>query len=284
MSRAQVLLLLGLLALSILTPALAEKTKKKKTSLTASKLSKYVQCEVCQALGTNLYEQGMNLIKDKGGRKKAGEEPVLELLEDICSEGTPQGEWINTLDIVGTKGALKLELQDGFRECKDNECKTIVKVCEDVKTEAGESDIAEKLYRGHYTSSAETFADALCTKMTETCKGTTPELKNARIDDPFTALDKQEWDALKLQKSMGSMGIKGQMYNRDSMKDMLQDQVDDAKESMFEEMKKQKEEQQKEDAGFMWYTHQELQSWARNGTCSQTTGVQSRSFQTYSAT
>ena len=42
----------------------------------------------------------------------------------------------------------------------------VARVCDDVRTAAGESDIAERIYRGHYTSSRADFAASLCGKMT----------------------------------------------------------------------------------------------------------------------
>lgn len=81
--------------------------------------------------------------------------------------GGKEGEWINQLDVVGEKGKLKLEKrEDGFQDCNTQECLSIARACDDVRTEAGESDIAEKIYQGHYTSSPDEFATALCNKMT----------------------------------------------------------------------------------------------------------------------
>lgn len=39
------------------------------------------------AMGRTLLEQANDIKKEKGGRKKMGEEPILELLESICEPG-----------------------------------------------------------------------------------------------------------------------------------------------------------------------------------------------------
>lgn len=162
-------------------------------ALASGKLAKYVKCDGCKAFATNLYHQAQDLLtehKGKGGRKKMGEEPVLELLEAICNEGEKQGEWLNALDVVGTEGKLSLKEQrdeEGatlFQQCSAVECQAVVKVCDLVRTEAGESDIAEMIYRGHYMSTAAAFAERICTKMTESCNEDVT-LMDPRIDEPF---------------------------------------------------------------------------------------------------
>ena len=51
------------------------------------------------------------MLAEHKGRKKMGEEPVLELLESVCNQGEKGGEWINTLDVVGTSGKLEIQPQ-----------------------------------------------------------------------------------------------------------------------------------------------------------------------------
>jgi hypothetical protein len=176
-------------------------------------------------MGENLYELATKLVKDKGSRKKLGEEPMLELLEEVCDADSDNGEWINKIDIVGSRGVLKLKRKSQPGKC-GKECKAVTKVCEDTRTQAGESDIAEKLFRGHYTSSGKEFANALCNKMTDSCKKPSKELKKKRVDEPFTAIDLKEWEAKKLQKKMKSLGMGGQLYDRESIKQMAAEHGD----------------------------------------------------------
>ena len=214
-------------------------------------MRRYIKCDSCMAMGENLYALATKVIAEKGGRKKTGEEPILEILEGVCDAGSVNGEWINKLDVVGDVGKLRIQEKQDFGKC-GTECKAVTKVCEDVRLKAGESDIAEKLYRGHYTASASEFASALCNKMTDTCKRPVPELKTKRVDEKFRAIDSkvhhtppspsptfpasharrrhgvrpsprgaQEWEALKIQRSMKDMGMGGKLYDRASMKDML---------------------------------------------------------------
>jgi hypothetical protein len=140
------------------------------------------------SFGENVYEQASKIIKEKGGRKKMGEEPILELLEGVCDPDSKEGEWLNMLDIVGTKGTLVVNKKSQPGKC-GKECKAIVKVCEDIRLEVGESDIAEKLFRGHFASSSKDFATALCNKLTDSCKKPTKLLKTYRVDEKFEAID-----------------------------------------------------------------------------------------------
>ena len=189
--------------------------------LGASKLTKYIKCEGCRKFATELYGQAQALLSEHKGRKKMGEEPVLEMLEAMCNEGDKGGEWLNGIDVVGTKGELQLQTKDGFQDCSSDECKAVVRVCDSVKTEAGESDLAEMIYRGHYMTDADAFAQRICTKMTESCGEAPVVLKDARIDEPFAAMDSKKWEAKKMQKMMKGMGMGAQMYDRESMADML---------------------------------------------------------------
>jgi hypothetical protein len=184
----------------------------------------------CTAFATNLFHQGQRLLTEHKGRKKMGEEPVLELLEAICNEGEKEGEWLNALDVVGTKGKLTVKEQHHpdtddtlFQACSGSECQALVRVCDGVRTEAGESDIAEMIYRGHYMSSAAKFAERICTKMTDACVETV-DLKDPRVDEPFNAMDSKKWEAKKMSKMMKGMGMGGQLYDRESMADMLEDE------------------------------------------------------------
>jgi len=216
------------LILLLFVDAEGKKTKKKATGvLSASKLAPYVKCGACMAMGKSLYAQANEIKKEKGGRKKMGEEPVLELLESICEAGTKEGEWINQLDVVGDKGKLSLEVREnGFQDCATQECIAIARSCDDVRTEAGESDIAEKIYQGHYTSSEDDFAKALCNKMTEMCHEV-PELSSKRIDEPFVLIESTEWETKKMTKMMKSMGMGGEVYDRNSMQDYLDEYPDE---------------------------------------------------------
>merc|ERR1712127_811348 len=127
--------------------AKAKKGKGKKVKdpvvLPAAKLAKYVRCDGCSAFATNLFHQGQRLLTEHKGRKKMGEEPVLELLEAICNQGEKEGEWLNALDVVGTKGKLSVKEQHDpstddtlFQACNGNECQALVRVCDGVRTEA----------------------------------------------------------------------------------------------------------------------------------------------------
>ena len=166
-----------------------------------------------------MYHLATKLVKDKGSRKKLGEEPILELLEEVCEPESDNGEWINKIDIVGSRGTLNLKRKAQPGKC-GKECKAVIKVCEDTRLQAGESDIAEKLFRGHYTGSGKEFATALCNKMTDSCKKPPKELKKKRIDEPFQSIDSKLWEAQKLQKKMKGMGMNGQLYDREQMKQL----------------------------------------------------------------
>ncbi|EKX37592.1 hypothetical protein GUITHDRAFT_116234 [Guillardia theta CCMP2712] len=253
--RGKHLLVLSLVALVLFFPSVNCKKKEKKAkaavSLSPAKLSKYIKCDGCKIMADNLYRHAMDLLKEKGGREKMGEEPILELLEQICDQGEAKGEWLNAYDVVGKKGKISLQKQDGFQSCGP-ECHALVSVCEQVKvrSEAGESDIAEKIYRGHHIASAEAFSEAICKKMTTSCKEPLPKLKDPRIDEPFNAIDSKKWEAMKMQKMMKGMGMKGTMYDRDSLKDMMEENGMDMpppKEADDEEEDEEEDEQPKKE-------------------------------------
>ena len=222
-----------LLVLDSANAAKEKKSKSKKSkdpvALPATKLAKYIKCEGCKAFATNLFFQAEALLKEHKGRKKMGEEPVLELLESVCNQGEKEGEWLNNMDVVGTKGKLTVEAQKGsdgaaiFQACSGAECQALARVCDAVRTEAGESDIAEMIYRGHYMSGAAAFSERLCTKMTDSCAEKV-ELKDPRIDIPFEAVDSKKWEAQKMQKLMKGMGMGAQMYDRESMAEMMENE------------------------------------------------------------
>ena len=151
---------------------------------------RYVLCESCMAMGEILQQQATQLIADKGGRQKLGEEPILDLVQEICDADTERGEWINTLDVVGTSGVLHLDRKTVPGKC-GNECKAIVKACESIRSEVGESDIAEKLFRGPYTAPGKEFASILCNQLTPSCKAPAKKLKKRRADEKFVEYEPQ---------------------------------------------------------------------------------------------
>ena len=128
------------------------------------------------------------LIADKGGQKKMGEEPIIDLVQEVCEPNTERGEWINKLDIVGTRGVLKFQRKNEPGKC-GIECKAIAQTCEDIRTEVGESEIAEKLFHGGYIAPGTEFAKKLCNELSVSCKFPPKELKKPRNDEPFEEYD-----------------------------------------------------------------------------------------------
>lgn len=143
------------------------------------------------------------------------------MLEDICDPASERGEWISKVDVVGVTGEFQLDIMDGYSECKSEECKAVVKVCEDVRSSIGESEIAEKVYRGHYMNSPEIFAKAFCNKMSEYCPG--KPYKGKRVDQKFETVDESAYKAKKMQKTLKDMGMGGQMYDRASLQEEFGD-------------------------------------------------------------
>ena len=140
------------------------------------------------AMGESLQIQTSKLIAEKGGHKKLGEEPILDLVQEICEPNTERGEWINSYDIVGATGVLRFERKTSPGKC-GTECKAIAQICEDIRTEVGESEIAESLFRGGYTSPGTEFAGILCKKLTGACKSAPKPLKKPRQDEAFEEFD-----------------------------------------------------------------------------------------------
>jgi hypothetical protein len=140
------------------------------------------------AMGESLQLQTSKLIAERGGNKKLGEEPILDLVQEICEPNTERGEWINSYDIVGTTGVLNFERKSSPGKC-GTECKAIAQNCEDIRTEVGESEIAEKLFRGGYSSPGHEFAGILCKTLTRVCKSASKPLKKQRLDEAFEEFD-----------------------------------------------------------------------------------------------
>eukprot|EP00281_Chroomonas_sp_CCMP1168_P006278 CAMPEP_0206269704 /NCGR_PEP_ID=MMETSP0047_2-20121206/32450_1 /ASSEMBLY_ACC=CAM_ASM_000192 /TAXON_ID=195065 /ORGANISM="Chroomonas mesostigmatica_cf, Strain CCMP1168" /LENGTH=303 /DNA_ID=CAMNT_0053698243 /DNA_START=10 /DNA_END=921 /DNA_ORIENTATION=+ len=199
--HALALVLLGLLVVTQLGCSTVEAAKKKKAAevLSANKLAKYIGCQGCMAFSSNLFYRVNKLIDGKG-RKKLGETAVLEMLEDFCEPFDDAGEWITKIDVQGTKGLLGLTSDERPSACKSQECKAVQKVCEDVRSEVGEGEIASMVYRGHYFASEEQLATGICKKMTSFCPS--KELKRTRVDEPFKAMDDHEYQAKKLMRNM----------------------------------------------------------------------------------
>jgi hypothetical protein len=142
------------------------------------------------AMGEILQQQATQLIADKGGRGKLGEEPILDLVQGICDADTERGEWINTLDIVGTSGVLQVDRKTLPGKCR-TECKAIVNACEYIRSEVGESDIAEMLFSGSYSAPGKEFASILCNESTTLCKAPAKILKKRRADEKFKEYEPQ---------------------------------------------------------------------------------------------
>eukprot|EP00960_Hanusia_phi_P031569 749355-Hanusia_phi.AAC.3 len=209
-------------------------------------------------MADNLYRHAMDLLKvrvevllpdflmtgmqEKGGRQKMGEEPILELLEQICDQvpceaiqmsrcllaagrakrrasGSTRTMWSVLVSSsscphahplqVGKKGKISLQKQDGFQSCGP-ECQALVSVCEQVKwrkqragcrrgwpTERYEEEeegrrgfddmceedttlrrqtLSRRLGAGT-DARGDWLVQAICKKMTESCKEPLPKLK-----------------------------------------------------------------------------------------------------------
>mmetsp|Transcript_1879 Transcript_1879/g.4743 ORF Transcript_1879/g.4743 Transcript_1879/m.4743 type:complete len:324 (-) Transcript_1879:125-1096(-) len=216
-------LTLALLA-TLAVPTDAKKLKKKAKSgppapLAASKLARYIECGVCEAFAENLHAQAMAVMEEKGGRKKTGEEPLLEIIEAICDAKEEKGEWLMGYDVVGEKGLLQVVKQAGFMDC-GLECQAMQIACDEVRTNVGGSDLSEKIYKGQYTNSKAEFKSALCFKLSESCVSP-KELKTPRLEVPFVPMSEQKWEGAKFQKKMKAMGMGGKMYDKDSLANMM---------------------------------------------------------------
>jgi hypothetical protein len=143
------------------------------------------------------------------------------MLEDICDPASERGEWTAKVDVVGTTGEFTFDIMDGYSACTNEECKAVVKTCEDIRSDIGEGEIAEKVYRGHYMNSPEIFAKAFCGKMSDYCPG--KKYPGKRIDEKFVSMDEAAHNARKTEKTMKDMGVGGKMMSRQSMLEEMED-------------------------------------------------------------
>lgn len=95
--------------------------------------SKLILCEVCNNMIDSLSSQISNK-RETAPYNKINEETIQDLIHNICSSGTKEGEWIRKIDIIQknskTQKGQHLELQKpgGISKCGE-ECKTIAKSC-----------------------------------------------------------------------------------------------------------------------------------------------------------
>lgn len=166
------------------------------------------------------------------------------MLDDICDPASERGEWVAKVDVVGTTGEFSLDIMDGYSACTNDECKAVVKACEDVRSNIGEGEIAEKVYRGHYMNSPEIFAKAFCGKMSDYCPG--KKYKGKRIDEKFETMAEAAHSARKTQKMMRDSGMGGRMMSRESMLEEMEDMDLEGMGIDADEFKKQQDETKKQ--------------------------------------
>jgi len=247
-----VYLLAVLLAITCIFDVVDGKAKKKKKidggKMSTRDLAKYLGCQGCLAMTTTIFHQAKKIVDEGGGRKKTGEEPILEMLEEICDPDTELGEWLTKVDVTGETGVLVLDIMNEYSECKGTECKALTKVCEDVKTQIGDAEIAEKVYRGHYMTSPEAFSQAMCGKVSKFCPS--KPLPGKRVDEPFDGTDQEAIKAKRMQKNLKAMGMGTQMYDRESMEEELHNMEEKMADMGYgDEVRGMREAMEKETAG-----------------------------------
>ncbi|KAL4859125.1 hypothetical protein ACK3TF_000897 [Chlorella vulgaris] len=179
-----------------------------------------IQCQVCQLLANNAWQQVQALKAAATPSKKAGvltETAVIECMEKLTTAWRPEGEWISKLDLVEEGDRLAVKEMGQVGKC-GVECRTIEKAAERVMGEH-DTDIAEVLFTGKMSQTQ--FSTWLCHELSGACKLEPPPLpKASRGRQPGLPFEPMRDGDQNLERVMGEMedkGMKGSLYSRDDL-------------------------------------------------------------------
>jgi hypothetical protein len=178
---------------------------------------KYLKCPVCKAAAASLVDT-VKIQRAADPQIRLGDEALIELVEKACNPHTDEGEWILSHDYLRTEDkTLQLTRHDSYGKC-NRECETIQQACEAV-VGAYDTDIADALYR---QKSVEQLTALMCTEdgLGAPCQGKQKMKKARKTDENFEPISKEDHETAKLMRSMGDMGLGGQMFTPDMLSGM----------------------------------------------------------------
>ncbi|KAJ9526955.1 hypothetical protein QJQ45_025337 [Haematococcus lacustris] len=146
-----------------------------------------------------------------GGLGQMTEAAIMDSLEKMCDPDREAGEWITHQDLQEEGKQLKL-----------------VDMGQQVLETLDLSEMSEMLWKGTKRAA---LTQAACYDSGRACRKKAPPLPAERAPGPaFKALDEEKAGHAKLMRSMKEAGLKGTMYNKDSMMDMMAGASDDGEE------------------------------------------------------
>ena len=121
------------------------------------------------------------------------------MVEGTCDPGTKYGEWIRHIDIVESKGSLKLKEYTVQGKCRE-ECKTIEKCCQQAIGDV-DTDVSEVLW--HNKLKLSKFINKVCHELSNVCTKKKPKYKSGkRKDFKFKEMTEKDVAAEEMVKNM----------------------------------------------------------------------------------
>ncbi|CAI9100534.1 OLC1v1037657C2 [Oldenlandia corymbosa var. corymbosa] len=143
----------------------------------------YIQCQVCEKLAHQLYQQ-VQAKQDEILPKKISEYQIIEMTENVCNLKKQEADWILKIDIVEQGDRLELVEQDSEGQC-GSECKTIERACQEVMGYS-DTDVAEYLYKAK--PDVDSLVKYLCKDLTGACSKKPPKVPKASFSDSCLVL------------------------------------------------------------------------------------------------
>ena len=180
---------------------------------------KYLKCPVCKVAAASLVD-AVTIQRDKDPKTQLGDEKLIEMVEKACNPYADEGEWILRHDYERSEDkTLQLNRHDSYGKC-NRECETIQQAC-DAVVGAYDTDIADALYR---KKSVEELTALMCHRgwvgQRAPCQGKHKMKKERMFDETFEAISVEDHQTEKLMRSMGEMGMGGQIFNQDMLGDI----------------------------------------------------------------
>lgn len=225
-------LILFAIIFSIASVSFVNGQKKKEKEQAVKTDLPYVGCIVCQQLVGELLLL-VESERKKTPYKKLNENQIVEILDNVCKDDEPSGEWLRRFDVSETKKGsekvLELLQPGGVSKC-GKECATLVKSCENLlDDEIDRDDLSGLLWRNELTKAE--LTEKVCVKLASRCKnGKLKYLPSRfkRIDYPFEAMADKELQMEQMMAKMKASGMGGMsMYSRDDMENMVSDEMMD---------------------------------------------------------
>ncbi len=192
----------------------------------------FIRCDVCEELALALFN-AVETYAQKKSPLKVEEFEVIEIMENICKPTNETGYWMRKIDIVeNTQKDPKTQIDmrylifthpGGVAKC-NSECVTIAKSCTDLMdNEVDADDLSVLLYKKRPNS--DELKNKLCKSWTNRCKSPKKPLpdKYQRREIHYMMLQEKDLEMEQLVARMSSMGLKGNLKDREEMDRMMEE-------------------------------------------------------------